>query len=180
MAESSSIFSGPFNRRRLLQAGLLGGASLLAFSNARVLAATFEEVGSQWTDADIDWRAHAGTTLVLAAVQHPWTEAITPLIPLFTELTGIDVDVQTRSETEYTAELPVRLGTRSATPDVYMVWAIGQAITAGWLAPLDGYYEDGALYDASWWNNDDLFPSARSFQQWSDGVRYLMPITAES
>ncbi|MEO1103092.1 MAG: extracellular solute-binding protein, partial [Pseudomonadota bacterium] len=139
-----------------------------------------EEVGSQWTSADIDWRAHEGTTLVLAAVQHPWTEAISPLIPLFTELTGIKVDVQTRSETEYTAELPVRLGTRSATPDVYMVWAIGQAITAGWLAPVDGYYEDGPLYDANWWDNDDLFPSARSFQQWSDGARYLMPITAES
>ncbi|MDE0114113.1 MAG: extracellular solute-binding protein [Albidovulum sp.] len=117
---------------------------------------------------------------MLNAVQHPWTDAITPLVPLFTELTGINVDIQTQSETEYTAELPVKLGAGNPTPDVYMVWAIGQAITAGWLEPLDGFYGNSQLSDAAWWNDDDLFPSARSFQTWSDGVRYLMPITAES
>ena len=171
----------PISRRRVLKsATAFAGASLLASNAPHLWAATFEEVGSQWTSADIDWRSQAGSTIVLNAVQHPWTDAITPLIPLFTELTGIEVDVQTQSETEYTAELPVKLGAGNPTPDVYMVWAIGQAITAGWLEPLDGFYANSELSDPAWWNDDDLFPSARSFQTWSDGVRYLMPITAES
>lgn len=174
-------FHVPMSRRKLLQAGtFLAGAGLLTSATSPLWAATFEEVGDQWTSADIDWKSQSGKTIVLNAVQHPWTDAITPLIPLFTELTGITVDVQTQSETEYTAELPVKLGAKSASPDVYMVWAIGQAITAGWLENLDGYYANSELSDASWWDGDDLFPSARSFQKWSDGVRYLMPITAES
>ncbi|MCY4459221.1 MAG: extracellular solute-binding protein [Albidovulum sp.] len=169
------------SRRKVLKsASAFAGAGLLASSASRAWAATFEEVGPQWASADIDWMSQAGKTIVLNAVQHPWTDAITPLIPHFTELTGINVDVQTQSETEYTAELPVKLGTGNPTPDVYMVWAIGQAITAGWLEPLDGFYANSQLSDASWWNDDDLFPSARSFQKWSDGIRYLMPITAES
>ncbi|MEM6463659.1 MAG: extracellular solute-binding protein [Pseudomonadota bacterium] len=169
------------SRRRLMQTGAaLAGASFLSVNPSRLLAATFEEVGSQWTSADIDWKSQSGKTIVLNAVQHPWTEAITPLVPLFTELTGIDVEIQTQSETEYTAELPVKLGARNPTPDVYMVWAIGQAITAGWLETLDGYYDNSELSDSAWWDGEDLFPSARSFQQWSDGKRYLMPITAES
>ena len=116
------------SRRRLMQAGAaLAGASFLSIDPSRLVAATFEEVGSQWTSADIDWKSQAGKTIVLNAVQHPWTDAITPLVPLFTELTGIEVEIQTQSETEYTAELPVKLGARNPTPDVYMVWAIGQA-----------------------------------------------------
>ena len=171
----------PISRRSLMRsAAVVAGAVVLSLSGRDLWAATFEEVGTQWTSADIDWKSQDGKTIVLAAVQHPWTEAITPLIPLFTELTGINVDVQTQSETEYTAELPVKLGAQSATPDVYMVWAIGQAITAGWLEGLDGFYDNSALSDANWWDDADLFPSARSFQAWSDGKRYLMPITAES
>ena len=169
------------SRRRLLQSSAaFAGAGMMSAAASRLLAATFEEISPQWMSADVNWRAHEGSTIVLNAVQHPWTDAITPLVPHFTQLTGINVDVQTQSETEYTAELPVKLGTGSATPDVYMVWAIGQAITAGWLEPLDGFYANSELSDAAWWQDDDLFPSARSFQTWSDGVRYLMPITAES
>ena len=169
------------SRRRVIKsATALAGVGIMGSSASRLLAATFEEMASQWTSADIDWRSQEGKTIVLNAVQHPWTDAITPLVPLFTELTGVNVDIQTQSETEYTAELPVKLGAGNPTPDVYMVWAIGQAITAGWLEPLDGFYANDQLSDAEWWNDGDLFPSAVSFQTWSDGVRYLMPITAES
>lgn len=171
----------PISRRSLLRsAATIAGAGVLTLSGSKLWAATFEEVGSQWTSADIDWKSQSGKNIVVGAVQHPWTDAITPLIPLFTELTGINVEVQTQSETEYTAELPIKLGAKSASPDVYMVWAIGQAITAGWLEGLDGFYDNSELSDAAWWDGDDLFPSARSFQSWSDGNRYLMPITAES
>jgi multiple sugar transport system substrate-binding protein len=122
----------PITRRGLMHASaILAGAGLISASPRPLWAAeTFDELKPQWTAAGIDWTAAKGTSIVLGAEQHPWTDAITPLVPLFTRLTGIEVRVQTQSETEYTAQLPVKLGAGAMTPDVYMVWAIGQAITA--------------------------------------------------
>ena len=81
-----------FSRRKVLQTtSALAGSGFLASMPSRLLADTFAEMGSQWTSADIDWRSQEGRTIVLNAVQHPWTDAITPLVPLFTELTGINV-----------------------------------------------------------------------------------------
>ena len=53
-------------------------------------------------------------------------QSIEPLLPHFTKLTGIDVQVQKQSESEYVAEVPVKLGAGNPTPDVYMVWSYGQ------------------------------------------------------
>lgn len=172
----------PIGRRSLLRAtSILAAAGVLGSRGKPLWAAdVYEEMRPQWQAAQIDWMQAKGTTITLAGVQHPWMNAVTPILPHFTTLTGIEVDVQTQSETEYTAELPVKLGARSATPDVYMVWAIGQAITAGWLEPLGPHLADTSLTDAAWWQGDDLFPSAQAFQTWSDGQQYLMAITAES
>ena len=73
-------------------------------------------------------------------LQHPWFEKHSPFLDSFTELTGISVKQEIQSDTEYVTEVPVKLGGGSATPDVYMVWALGQSVAAGWLEPLDGYY----------------------------------------
>ncbi len=172
----------PIGRRSLIKASaILAGAGLIGIKGRPLWAADlFKEVRPRWQAAQIDWMQEQGKSITLAGVQHPWMNAVTPLLPHFTKLTGIEVEVQTQSETEYTAELPVKLGAKSATPDVYMVWAIGQAITAGWLEPLGPYLADKNLTDASWWDGDDLFPSAQAFQTWSDGQQYLMAITAES
>ena len=74
--------------------------------------------------------------------------AVQPLLPQFTELTGIEVKAELQSESEYVAETPIKLGGGSAVPDVYMVWSLGQAISAGWLEPLNGYYADANLIDS--------------------------------
>ncbi len=170
------------DRRSLLRATtLLSSAGLLGISGVPLWAAdVFEEIKPQWTAAKIDWMQQKGKKIVLGAEQHPWTNAITPILPHFTRLTGIEVELQPQSETEYTAQLPVKLGASSPTPDVYMVWAVGQAIQAGWLEPLDAMMANKALMDPAWWEADDLFSSAREFQKWSDGKQYLMAITAES
>ena len=76
-------------------------------------------------------------------LEHPWMSSIEPLLPHFTKLTGIDVQIQKQSESEYVAEVPVKLGAGNPTPDVYMVWSYGQAANAGWLESLD--QQDKAL-----------------------------------
>ena len=172
----------PIDRRALLRAtALLAASGVIGTVGRPVWAAdVFEEFKPQWAAAGIDWMQQKGKTLVLGAEQHPWTNAIIPILPHFTRLTGITVTVQPQSETEYTAQLPVKLGAGSATPDVYMVWAVGQAIGAGWLQPLDAMMQDKNLIDLNWWDASDIFRSATQFQKWSDGQQYLMAITAES
>jgi hypothetical protein len=44
-----------------------------------------------YANAAIDWKQFAGQTITLAGAIHPWSNAITPLLPDFTKLTGIDV-----------------------------------------------------------------------------------------
>ncbi len=172
----------PVDRRALLRAtGLLAGAGLLASTGRPVWAAdVFEEMKPQWSAAKIDWMQQKGRTLVLGAEQHPWTDALTPLLPHFTRLTGITVRPQAQSEAEYTAAMPVKLGAKNPTPDVFMVWALGQSIAAHWLEPLDAMMADGKLTDMAWWDAPDVFSSALGFQKWSDGHSYVMAITAEA
>jgi multiple sugar transport system substrate-binding protein len=172
----------PIDRRALLRAtAIITGAGLLS---ARGLPAFAQEAAeaaaAEYAAAGIDWMRASGQSIVLAGLQHPWMDAITPLIPQFTALTGIAVDVQTQSESEYVASLPVRLGAGSATPDVYMVWALGQAITAGWLEPLGPMFDNPDLADKAWWDEADLFESSRAYQQWSDGSQYVLSVTAEA
>jgi multiple sugar transport system substrate-binding protein len=130
--------------------------------------------------ADIDWRAFDGETLVVGAMQHPWADSIESALPIFEELTGIKVTLTKQSETEYVAEMPIKLGAGSAEPDVMMIHALGQFVAAGWAAPLDQFYEDPSLFDAAWYDNDDMFAMARDFPTQPDGENYSMSITAEA
>ena len=172
----------PVDRRALLRAtSILAGAGVLGLAGRPLWAdEVFDALKPQWTAAQIDWEQQKGKTITVGALQHPWTDAITPLLPHFTRLTGIEVKLQAQSETEYVAEMPVKLGAKSPTPDVYMVWALGQAIGAGWLEPLDAMLADPKLTDAAWWDGSDVFSSALAFQKWGDGKTYVMAITAEA
>jgi multiple sugar transport system substrate-binding protein len=178
----------PFMRaglgRRLTRRDLARAAAVLAgmgvASRGGWSRAWAQEGAAEFAGAQVDWQAAKGSALVLGALQHPWTAAIEPLLPQFTALTGVEVQVQTQSETEYLAELPVKLGGGSAVPDVFMVSAIGQAVAGGWLEPLGAHYANKALFDPAWYDEQDLFGSARSFPVWVDGERYVVPITAEA
>lgn len=144
----------------------------LADSHAAMLEA--------FKEADVDWRAFAGDSLVLGAMSHPWSASIESALPVFEELTGIRVSMTTQSESEYVAELPVKLGAKSAVPDVMMIHALGQFVAARWAEPLDGYYSDGALFDRGWFDEGDMFAMARDFPTQPDGQRFSMSITAEA
>jgi len=135
---------------------------------------------SAYTSANIDWKQATGATLQLAGATHPWSDAILPLIPLFTELTGIKVVTDFQSEAEFLTSLPIRLGSGSTVPDIFMFLSYGQGIGAGWLEPLNGHYENPDLFDAAWYDEADLLGAARGFPVWSTGERYAFPITAES
>ena len=100
-----------------------------------------------YASAAIDWKQFAGQTITLAGAIHPWSNAITPLLPDFTKLTGINVVTDFQLETTYLGALPIKLARGSSTPDVFMFLTYGQGISGGWLEPLNAYYSDKSLTD---------------------------------
>lgn len=166
--------------RRQLMAGAAATALGVSLGSKFVAADANMAVLDSFKAADIDWRAFSGETLRIGALSHPWSSAIEPSLPIFTELTGIEVNMTTQSETEYIAEMPIRLGAKSPDPDVMMIHSLGQFVSAGWAAPLDEYYSDRALFDPAWFDLDDMFNLARDFPTQPDGQNHSMSITAEA
>jgi multiple sugar transport system substrate-binding protein len=133
-----------------------------------------------YANAAIDWKQFSGQTITLAGAIHPWSNAITPLLPHFTKLTGIGVVTDFQLETAFLGALPIKLAGGSRTPDVFMFLTYGQGISAGWLEPLNAYYSDTSLTDLAWYDESDLIKTARGFPLWSDRERYAVPITSEA
>jgi multiple sugar transport system substrate-binding protein len=139
-----------------------------------------QNVTANYVNAAINWKQFSGQTITLAGAIHPWTNAITPLFPDFTELTGISVVPDFRLETTYLGALAIQLNRRDTTPDVFMFTIYGQGISGGWLEPLSAYYADKLLTDLDWYDEGDLLKTARAFPLWRDGERYAIPITSEA
>src|SRR5438132_10946325 len=136
-----------------------------------------EDTAATYASASIDWKQFAGQTITLAGAIHPWSNAIAPLLPDFTRLTGIKVVTDFRLETTYLGALPVQLNRGGSTPDVFMFTTYGQGISGGWLEPLNAYYSDKSLTDLGWYDENDVLKTARAFPLWRAGQRYALPIT---
>jgi len=178
-----SFSNRSLNRRSFLHGGLALGATLTlascSTSSSRSGSSATKELTGDFDAADIDWKQFSGTEITFAAMSHPWVNAIQPHLKEFTELTGITVKPQVLGEAQYVSKIAVTLAGASATPDVYLVYQLGQAVSAGWLEPLDTFLNDPKLTDAAWydWKND-VFPGAQSFAT-SNGRPYVAPITTE-
>lgn len=158
----------------------LGAAAALPALAMLPRPSSAEDAAAAYANAAIDWKQFAGQTITLAGVIHPWSNAITPLLPDFTKLTGIRVVTDFQLETTYLGALPIKLARGSSTPDVFMFLTYGQGISAGWLEPLNAYYSDRPLTDPGWYDESDLLKTAGAFPLWSDRERYAFPITSEA
>jgi multiple sugar transport system substrate-binding protein len=168
----------PASRRSFIKR--LGAAGAALSGAAMQLRWSFADDVATYAKAAIDWRQFAGQSITLAGAVHPWSSAITPLLPDFTKLTGINVVTDFQLETTFLGALPIKLAGGSRTPDVFMFLTYGQGIASGWLEPLNTYYSDRSLTDLGWYDESDLLKTARAFPLWSDGERYAFPITSEA
>src|SRR5437879_2403521 len=157
MTESENSRSGrmPASRRSFVK-GLGAAGTVLPALTMLPRWSFAEDAAAIHATAAIDWKQFAGQTITLAGAIHPWSNAITPLLPEFTKLTGINVVTEFRLETTYLGALPIQLARGSSTPDVFMFTTYGQGISAGWLEPLNGYYSDRSLTDLGWYDESDL------------------------
>ncbi|MFL5236655.1 MAG: ABC transporter substrate-binding protein [Rhizomicrobium sp.] len=181
MAPGEKLVSGPgsASRRSFVKGLGAAGATLPALVMLPQWGFA-EDVAASYANATIGWKQFAGQAITLAGAIHPWSGAITPLLPDFTKLTGISVVTDFRLETTYLGALPIQLARGGGTPDVFMFTTYGQGISAGWLEPLNAYYSDKSLTDLGWYDESDLLKTARAFPLWRDGERYAFPITSEA
>ncbi|GCF15850.1 substrate-binding protein [Haloarcula mannanilytica] len=137
---------------------------------------------SEYEDADIDWRQFEGSSINIGAVQHPWVSAIKPAVPVFEELTGIDVVWNVLPEQQFRTKRQTDVSTGAGQFDVfYMDQVVNQFREEGWIQPLDPFFEDESLFDEDWYNTDDLFEASR-WQAHGGGYSDTwtgMPITVE-
>ncbi|RDI70147.1 ABC transporter substrate-binding protein [Halopelagius longus] len=133
-------------------------------------------------DADIDWRQFEGSSINIGAVNHTWVSAIKPAIPVFEELTGIDVVWNVLPEQQFRTKRLTDVSTGAGKFDVFFLdQVVNQFRESGWLQPLDPYFEDESLYDEDWFKPDDLF-EATKWQAHGGGYSDTwtgMPITVE-
>ena len=181
MAPGISSLSGrvPVSRRGFIK-GLGAAGALFPALTMLPRRSLAEDDAAIYANAAIDWRQFAGQTITLAGAVHPWSKAITSLLPNFTQLTGIDVITDFQMENEFLGAIPTRLARGSSTPDVFMFLTYGQGISAGWLEPLNAHFSDRSLTDLGWYDESDLLKTARAFPVWRDGERYAFPITSEA
>ena len=115
MAPGVSSLSGrvPVSRRGFVK-GLGAAGALLPALTMLPRRSRAEDDATIYANAAIDWRQFAGQTITLAGAVHPWSKAITSLLPNFTQLTGIDVITDFQMENEFLGAIPTRLarGTR--------------------------------------------------------------------
>lgn len=91
-----------------------------------------------------------GKSITLVTANHPWGDAIKPLLPEFEAKTGMKVNVQSFFEDQLTQKLTVQFTAQSATPDVFMYRPLqeGKLFSKnGWVHPLDEYVPKDASFD---------------------------------
>ena len=102
--------------RRQFLMGAAGGAAMVG---ASWLPTRTDRIRAM--QDSFDWKANSGAQVRLILNKHPYTESLLPLIPEFTELTGIEVpEPLILPEAEYFQKLLVDLSTGAGEFDVFM------------------------------------------------------------
>lgn len=92
-----------------------------------------------------DWKAYDGETIRVLLNQHPWQEAIEPMIPEFEDLTGINVEVEKLPEEQFRQRVQVELTASSSDLDVFMTSLLNEGAKFaqnGWYLDLQPYVDD--------------------------------------
>lgn len=137
---------------------------------------------SEYTGANIEWKQHEGTTINVGAVQHAWIDSIRPLVPLFEELTGINVVWNILPEQQFRTKRLTDVSTGAGKFDVFfMDQVVNQFREAGWLQFLDPYFERDDLFDEKWYRPNDLLGVCREACHGAGRTKHWtgMPITVE-
>src|SRR5258707_9160443 len=133
---SAERFSGrQMSRRNMLMALGLGGvaaASVPVLGACGVGGRTNAPNGADDVSGGFDWKKASGSTINVLQTPHPYQKSYQPLLKEFTQLTGINVNVDLVPEADYFTKLNTELAGGSGKhgafmPSAYFIWHDGAA-----------------------------------------------------
>lgn len=170
---------------------LLAGCGLDQVGAARLLTTGNEPAGEQAQDLTgaFSWRRHAGSTLRLLLVDHPYSSAMTAQIGRFELLTGQHVQCDVVPESRYFESLTASLSGQGPAYDGFMTGTpmIWQYATPGWLEDLRPWLSSSSATAADY-DVADIHPQLLAATQWArqdgsplgSGGQWAMPFGHES
>jgi multiple sugar transport system substrate-binding protein len=170
----------------------------------KVVTAVPEEEEPPWaplkmedfTSANIDWGKPAregpaeGTTIHVPALSHPYINALRPYVPLFEELTGIEVAYDIMPVEEYWTKTGADLQGGTGFYDLIQTgtefeWGYQEA---DWVYDLNDFLNNPELTDLEWYDVDDFYPYDWAAHAWNgeygigtygQGRQNAVPVNAE-
>jgi len=127
--------------------------------------------------APISFGAQKVPTLRIVAANHPWTDAIKPLIPEFEKTTGIKINFESYEENQLTPKLTVEFTSGTSSVDVFMTRPLqeGRLFSRNnWYQPLNKYINKN---DAKW-NFKDYLESSIKAATYNNKL-YALPLVTE-
>ncbi|HEX3044696.1 MAG TPA: sugar ABC transporter substrate-binding protein [Bacillota bacterium] len=116
-------------------------------------------------------------TLRVLTANHPWTDAIKPLIPDFEKATGIKINLESYEENQLTPKLTVEFTSGASSVDVFMTRPLqeGRLFSRNnWYQPLDKYINKK---DTSW--NFSDYPGSSIQAATYNNKLYALPLVTE-
>ena len=172
------------NRRRFVQGAAAGAAAL----GASWLPTRTDRIRAM--QDTFDWQQFSGGEVRLILNKHPYTESLLPLLPEFTQLTGVQVpEPLILPEAEYFQKLLLDLSTGAGEFDAFMTgpyvhWSYD---SAGWTEPLEPYLADTNLTSPDY-DEADIFKSLMDANRWNltlgggigEGSQWAIPVMVET
>ena len=150
---------------------------------------------SDFTNAKIDWGAPAkaaggSITIHVAALSHPYINALRPYVPLFEKLSNINVVYDILPVEEFWTKTAADLQGGTGFYDLIQngtefEWAYSEA---GWTADLNKFLDDPALTDLDWFDVKDFYPADWAAHAWNGkygigtygkGTQNAIPVNSE-
>jgi len=162
--------SRELSRRNMLAAmGLAGAAavSLPVLSACGVGGKTNAPNGAGEVSGGFDWKKASGSTINVLQTPHPYQKSYQPLLKEFTQLTGINVNVDLVPEADYFTKLNTELAGGSGKHDAFMLGAyfIWQYGPAGWIENLDPWLKNSSATGPDY-DFEDIFEGLRTSTRW--------------
>jgi len=129
-------------RRRFVQGAAAGAAAL----GASWMPSQTERIRAM--QDTFDWQQFKGAQVRLILNKHPYTESLLPLLPEFTELTGIQVESEQIPEQQQRQKCVIELASGKPSFDlVHLSYHVQkrQFEKAGWLADITPFMKDPTL-----------------------------------
>lgn len=153
---------------------------LAAGGQEEAVAPPTQEVFPGYSEANIDWRQHAGESINILVTNAHYFNKFRSVTPEFTKLTGIEVtfDVVPPREMRERAVLDLSLNTGNYASHTGDPMFLPLYVANGWIEPFDKYLNNERLTDKEWFDVDDIIPLWRAADS-VNGSWVAMPVEGE-